>query len=853
MILRHPHQWQTTELWTFDQVRFNEVSRLAARRALFFLRLVDPGADGVLLRHVLRQVVRELEGVPLYASDNVTEGPYTGARESYKDLAKRWIDLQDLCNGKRAEAQAAPAAEAQALAAPGVSDARLPDTLRKLEDGVVAYLDASVPCGRAIPFTYVGMQGIGRLVRQHIGYIVALVVAIGVAAGAEAVRSLILNRPAAGLFALLLPAFAPPALLHLVGGIMRRRGRTPVWDVGGRLIRSVRPMPTSPQPWVPYYPDTKHALRPQLGLVFKILAYALVWLAGFGVYSLWATTGGDPFLVTVYLIGVVLSGVVLAGYSIDFVDTHTQAPVRGWLLVSVIFFAAAFVRLDSDLLLIGSIAVWFGLTCLWALGVRHARVLPIAAVLAVLVAGVLGFTDARRRADTWRSVASPQATKAAAAGAPASPIVPPIVPAEWPRGPETEPVVIVAASGGGSRAAVFTARTLDRLDALPEVRANLQAISSVSGGSLAAAAYIAERLRAARALPPGVVPSEGCFPVAESAAVVDFLRPTILGVVAGGGRGRGIENTWRRCPVGLGTLSIGTLRALWRDTSRWKAWRAAAGWRDDEIPFPLPVFNSVTLDRHAVAITPFDPAFFASSFDTEARVDSLNAYRRLAREHLKPTWVFYRSGIYHLDDLVRFDPPLRSAVRASANFPFGFPLVEVQADRVLPYAVDPEDPDRSVQLTDGGALSNSGMWPLQSLLLTLHQRQPRRPVLLLVVDAGLMPVAGRHGRTLDLLGTLFDANPKGERLHRLMLETWQREFGGCMGVVEVTLEPRVDRNVYTTWSLDRRSLARLRDSFDAGWPPAADSLRAEFQRLKACVPSDSATSLPRLPVRVPLS
>ena len=100
--------------------------------------------------------------------------------------------------------------------------------------------------------------------------------------------------------------------------------------------------------------------------------------------------------------------------------------------------------------------------------------------------------------------------------------------------------------------------------------------------------------------------------------------------------------------------------------------------------------------------------FFAAPFDEEARDTATNQYRQFE----SPTWVFYRSGIYHLSDLTGgMSAPLSAAVRASANFPFGFPLVEVQARNRLWYSTTmadrstPDTASRMVRLTDGGALN----------------------------------------------------------------------------------------------------------------------------------------------------
>jgi len=72
--------------------------------------------------------------------------------------------------------------------------------------------------------------------------------------------------------------------------------------------------------------------------------------------------------------------------------------------------------------------------------------------------------------------------------------------------------------------------------------------------------------------------------------------------------------------------------------------------------------------------------YTSSDFGNAARnLREKNLYRKFPLS----TWVYYRDGIYGLEDLMgeSFDPLLSSAVRASAKFPFGFPLVELETRR----------------------------------------------------------------------------------------------------------------------------------------------------------------------------
>lgn len=90
-----------------------------------------------------------------------------------------------------------------------------------------------------------------------------------------------------------------------------------------------------------------------------------------------------------------------------------------------------------------------------------------------------------------------------------------------------EPVILVAASGGGIRAAYWTAITLASLEAIPGFRDNLFALSGVSGGSVGAAVYAAVKRRQLEGQPAaGAADTLG-----EVRRVLsqDFLSPVVAG------------------------------------------------------------------------------------------------------------------------------------------------------------------------------------------------------------------------------------------------------------------------------------------------------------------------------------
>jgi hypothetical protein len=338
----------------------------------------------------------------------------------------------------------------------------------------------------------------------------------------------------------------------------------------------------------------------------------------------------------------------------------------------------------------------------------------------------------------------------------------------------------------------------------------------VSGGSLASATYVASILHGGRGLDS-----------LDTRVTGDFLLPTLIGaMLPNKGRGAGIEEEWRQGPTALGDLTIGTLAARWREAKE-----------DTVPPFPIPLFNSVSLDRHAVVLSPLARAHYWNPLVDDMARGPGNEYRRLLEERLgeAPTWVFYRGGIYGLDDLLqRYDPSLASSVRASANFPVGFPLVRVRTSSDLFYSTAP-GPSPSgladLYLTDGGALSNSGVWPLFHLLTARKEVLRERGVILVVVDAGRMPELDANVPLFRLLGTVRDKNPMGEAVHRLMFQHLGEAFGDRLALVQIGLIPTEPNNVLTTWALDSASIRTLDRSFADSWPAVRRCLEAEWYRL----------------------
>ena len=245
-----------------------------------------------------------------------------------------------------------------------------------------------------------------------------------------------------------------------------------------------------------------------------------------------------------------------------------------------------------------------------------------------------------------------------------------------------EPVVVVAASGGGSRAALFASLVYEELrdgqldPKLPRPLARqVLLISSVSGGSLASAYFAApvvERrprrpisLLAGMRTPLAAVQEDLVRRPFQQAMSIDFMAPLLHGVLTvGEERGTAVTRFWER-EFGWSKLSDQTWGA---DTSA--------------PPPPVVLFNATdaTTGRRTVLGFPRLPP------------QLLAPYGRTMSE-VEPNHVL----------------GLAEAVRVSANFPWGFDLVRFHHE------------GQAVELTDGGVLDNTGL----DTLAVLFERMQR--------------------------------------------------------------------------------------------------------------------------------
>jgi len=259
---------------------------------------------------------------------------------------------------------------------------------------------------------------------------------------------------------------------------------------------------------------------------------------------------------------------------------------------------------------------------------------------------------------------------------------------------DTGVVIAVAASGGGTRAAIYTASVLARLQSAGRL-SNVRLVSGVSGGG-AALAYFAEKQGALVASDPSAAGDSTAWETFFAA----MQRPYIEDVIDGAGEWRMISSTR------LGNLLAESFERHWGDSSTFGSVTglgillnsAIAGrYPGDGSMLPLAEQEASARERGRsdvaggrVVYTNMDLAEHMANrdlFDGEA-----------------PT--FTRDA--RLPVFVMKDPSIRiaSAVAANANFP-----------PVFSNAAIDRSPELRLWVTDGGAIDNRGV---ETMLMVLR-------------------------------------------------------------------------------------------------------------------------------------
>lgn len=513
---------------------------------------------------------------------------------------------------------------------------------------------------------------------------------------------------------------------------------------------------------------------------------------------------GGLLVATEGLVLGLLASVVVAAHFVDFWDFVDHRPIKLYVLLLTISVLLAIDRPQLRFLI--PLSGMF-LVCVFAwMAIKSASTRRFWGA-GVLFAGLLTLFSSYVLIDLRRGAL--QGSRG---------VVSRVSPSDWPK-KKKGPIVVVAASGGGSRAAMYTALTLQalhrlKLEGSETLGCRIEAISSVSGGSLASAMYLAARMV------PGQDPCRGATIPKDwvvKAVDQDFLRTTIVGALnPGTSRGEAIMAAWEERLKGA-TLS--DLSARWKDHERW---------------LPLPMFNSATIQSHDVVLSALSHQAF-QNYELQSFARTRNPYRAFDDE--EPTWVYYRDGLYGFDELLpNFDPRLSEAVLASANFPFGFPLLEVKTEAQLhlsPDKVRRSDRPKSVFLTDGGVLSNSGLWSLSKLLFHRARALQKRGVILVVVEASKMPEYSSSSSGLFRL--IKDKNPTGQYLHRQLFDHLHETFEGRIAIVQIDLPPKAKDNIMTTWTLPQDQIRLLKETHHVRFKRLTKTLRSAYQSLnKSC-------------------
>lgn len=391
-------------------------------------------------------------------------------------------------------------------------------------------------------------------------------------------------------------------------------------------------------------------------------------------------------------------------------------------------------------------------------------------------------------------------------------------------------LMFLALSGGGSRAAYMSAETMIALRQLPQadLLGEVDVVSAVSGGSLAAAYYAATRDRSLSWQDENIGAAlEGAFSVraevpAQLALAIAGRGPDAVGPVHHLSCTAALDDAARqwlrdRLQPALGSRHLARVENLCREAamSHLRHWddndaRERLGrnyvvrlvgnllWPGNFLRYWFTAFDRSDI----MAQTLSDSLFDEPVFGTDHRLRDLNETRPYlivsatnatdrsgANEHedtnpyrFGTAFTFTREDFAeHLrSDISTY--PVGQAVMASSAFPLAFPHVTLRDFRPLrtthrcPTGEDRLamcDDDRYVHVFDGGNSDNLGLRAVRRILLqmalddTLAQYDS---VVVLLVDAFTVPEGAdsRHPDPRSLLGRLVDPNGVTEAVDALL-------------------------------------------------------------------------------------
>ncbi|HEX4583742.1 MAG TPA: patatin-like phospholipase family protein [Burkholderiaceae bacterium] len=280
--------------------------------------------------------------------------------------------------------------------------------------------------------------------------------------------------------------------------------------------------------------------------------------------------------------------------------------------------------------------------------------------------------------------------------------------AAW--GSEDPPLVIVATSGGGLRAAYWTATVLGALqDADPDFSRYVFGISGVSGGSLGAAVFVTllaeadeldiSRICATDGRSRGMIECAGqavlaqdfLAPVGAALLFPDLMQKFLPIFPNGRDRAAALERSWERA-WGRAGLS----QNAWADRNFTSLWSAAGAGA---------------------------PALLLNGTYVESG-------KRIITSNLRIQQSVFNDAYDVFDDLIHVDVPISTAALNSARFPYLCPAGTLRTRGKL---------DRHGHIVDGGYFEDSGAVTARELLRGVLQELARegrkaRPVLIQISD-----------------------------------------------------------------------------------------------------------------------
>lgn len=289
-------------------------------------------------------------------------------------------------------------------------------------------------------------------------------------------------------------------------------------------------------------------------------------------------------------------------------------------------------------------------------------------------------------------------------------------------GGEQALVILVTASGGGIRAAYWTASILASMESVPGFGDRLFAVSGVSGGSLGAATYAALKRRQ---LETGR-PPEDILAQARQVLGQDFLSPVVAGLlfpdlvqrflpapIPAADRQRFLEKSWEAALGAAPNAFTNAFTALYDDGYAQR--------------IPALLLNATVVDSGRRAI--------ASNLDVGGFINTVDL--------LAPGYSTQRVK-------------LSAAAGMSARFTYVSP-----AGALWRPAGTPEQPkDVKLRVVDGGYFENSGAATAMDLLNAMSAEDPTPdPILILIRNDPLAPaVCHRKGAEAK---ERLDAGPEG--------------------------------------------------------------------------------------------